>query len=57
MTVLSDSGLSAEAKMRARRAKLGLVIFDCDGVIVDSEPVANRITASASQSGLENDAG
>lgn len=25
----------------------GVVIFDCDGVLVDSEPVANRILASA----------
>ena len=25
----------------------GLVIFDCDGVLVDSEPVANRVTAEA----------
>jgi len=29
----------------ARRAPLRLVIFDCDGVIVDSEPVSNRIIA------------
>jgi HAD superfamily hydrolase (TIGR01509 family) len=29
----------------ARRAPLRLVIFDCDGVIVDSEPVSNRILA------------
>ena len=25
----------------------GVVIFDCDGVLVDSEPIANRILASA----------
>lgn len=25
----------------------GLVIFDCDGVLVDSEPVSNRVTAAA----------
>ena len=24
-----------------------LVIFDCDGVLVDSEPIANRIIADA----------
>ncbi|SVB84566.1 uncharacterized protein METZ01_LOCUS237420, partial [marine metagenome] len=24
-----------------------LVIFDCDGVLVDSEPIANRILAEA----------
>ena len=27
----------------ATRAGPGLVIFDCDGVLVDSEPVANRV--------------
>jgi HAD superfamily hydrolase (TIGR01509 family) len=47
MTVPFDGGISAEAKMRTRTVRLGLVIFDCDGVIVDSEPVANRITAAA----------
>jgi HAD superfamily hydrolase (TIGR01509 family) len=32
----------------------GLVIFDCDGVLVDSEPVSNRIFAAAlSEIGLE----
>jgi HAD superfamily hydrolase (TIGR01509 family) len=31
--------------MQARRTRLRLVIFDCDGVIVDSEPVSNRILA------------
>ena len=30
-----------------RRAALRLVIFDCDGVIVDSEPVSNRIIAES----------
>ncbi|MCW3473623.1 HAD family hydrolase [Limobrevibacterium gyesilva] len=33
--------------MTGRRAPLRLVIFDCDGVIVDSEPVANRLVAEA----------
>jgi HAD superfamily hydrolase (TIGR01509 family) len=33
------------AFMAARAAPLRLVIFDCDGVLVDSEPVANRVTA------------
>lgn len=28
-------------------ARPALVIFDCDGVLVDSEPVANRVTAEA----------
>lgn len=31
--------------MTTRRLPLRLVIFDCDGVIVDSEPVSNRILA------------
>ncbi len=31
----------------ARKSPVRLVIFDCDGVIVDSEPVANRITAAS----------
>ncbi|MBN8892647.1 MAG: hypothetical protein BGP12_10825 [Rhodospirillales bacterium 70-18] len=31
--------------MRRRAAPLRLVIFDCDGVLVDSEPVANRVVA------------
>jgi beta-phosphoglucomutase-like phosphatase (HAD superfamily) len=30
-----------------------LVIFDCDGVLVDSEPTSNRVLASAiTQAGL-----
>ena len=33
--------------MQGRSAKLRLVLFDCDGVIVDSEPISNRITATA----------
>jgi HAD superfamily hydrolase (TIGR01509 family) len=32
--------------MRRRRAALRLVIFDCDGVIVDSEPVSSRVVAA-----------
>jgi HAD superfamily hydrolase (TIGR01509 family) len=39
--------MTAAELMRGRRAPLRLVIFDCDGVIVDSEPIANRITARA----------
>jgi beta-phosphoglucomutase-like phosphatase (HAD superfamily) len=34
------------AELLARRASpLRLVIFDCDGVLVDSEPPTNRLTA------------
>ena len=32
--------------MSHRRADLRLVIFDCDGVLVDSEPVSNRVVAA-----------
>lgn len=32
--------------MARRRVPLRLVIFDCDGVLVDSEPVSNRILAA-----------
>ncbi len=33
--------------------EIGLVIFDCDGVLVDSEPIANRLLAEAlSKAGL-----
>ena len=33
--------------MRNRTAPLRLVIFDCDGVMVDSEPVSNRVVVGA----------
>lgn len=36
----------ARQVLRARRVSLRLVIFDCDGVLVDSEPVANRVVAA-----------
>ena len=32
--------------MDSLRTGLGLVIFDCDGVLVDSEPVSNRVVAA-----------
>jgi HAD superfamily hydrolase (TIGR01509 family) len=32
-------------KLRVRREPLHLVIFDCDGVLVDSEPVTNQVVA------------
>ena len=32
--------------MQRRHVPLGLVIFDCDGVIVDSEPISNRVTVT-----------
>ena len=38
--------MTALELMRGRCAALGLVIFDCDGVIVDSEPVSNRVVAA-----------
>ncbi len=37
---------AAFAAMRARRAPLELVIFDCDGVLIDSEPLSDRVVAA-----------
>ena len=36
----------AAAFLRARRHKLALVIFDCDGVLIDSEALCNRVVAA-----------
>ena len=38
--------MTALELMRARTASLALVIFDCDGVIVDSEPISNGVIAA-----------
>ncbi len=38
--------MSPEDLMRTRQAELRLVIFDCDGVLVDSEPVSSRVVAA-----------
>jgi beta-phosphoglucomutase-like phosphatase (HAD superfamily) len=35
----------AAAFLRARRRPLELVIFDCDGVLIDSEALCNRVVA------------
>lgn len=37
--------MNALAAMAGRTVRLRLVIFDCDGVLVNSEPVANRVVA------------
>jgi HAD superfamily hydrolase (TIGR01509 family) len=37
--------MSAHLFMAGRTAPLRLVIFDCDGVLADSEPLANRVSA------------
>jgi HAD superfamily hydrolase (TIGR01509 family) len=39
--------ISAAELMRTRTTPLRLVIFDCDGVLIDSEPIASREVASA----------
>lgn len=36
---------AALAVLRARSAPLRMVIYDCDGVLIDSEPIANRVCA------------
>jgi phosphoglycolate phosphatase-like HAD superfamily hydrolase len=35
-----------EQALRGIAAPLRLVIFDCDGVLIDSEAIANRIVAA-----------
>ena len=35
----------AAAFLRARRRPLELVVFDCDGVLIDSEGLCNRLVA------------
>jgi HAD superfamily hydrolase (TIGR01509 family) len=37
--------MTADELMAGRAVPLGLVIFDCDGVLVDSEPTVNRLVA------------
>jgi HAD superfamily hydrolase (TIGR01509 family) len=33
-------------RLRAGRPRLALVIYDCDGVLIDSEPLTNRVVAA-----------
>ncbi len=37
--------MNALQLMELRRTPLRMVIFDCDGVLVDSEPISNRVLA------------
>lgn len=39
--------MTGQELMQGRAHPLRLVIFDCDGVIVDSEAIANRITSAS----------
>src|SRR6185437_5359411 len=44
----------AAAFLRARRHPLKLIIFDCDGVLIDSEALCNRVVAElVSEAGWE----
>jgi HAD superfamily hydrolase (TIGR01509 family) len=47
LSVAAEGGMSelALAALRRRTVPLRLVIFDCDGVLVDSEPIVNRVVA------------
>jgi beta-phosphoglucomutase-like phosphatase (HAD superfamily) len=47
MNVAADDATPAAriAKLRVGRGKLRLVIFDCDGVLINSEGVCNRVVA------------
>ncbi len=38
--------MTVQEALNARRGAVGMVIFDCDGVLVDSEPLANRVCAA-----------
>jgi HAD superfamily hydrolase (TIGR01509 family) len=45
---VSDSSVmdAAFRAMRSRTVPLALVIFDCDGVLIDSEPLCDRVVAA-----------
>ena len=38
---------AAAALLAARTVPIRLVVFDCDGVLIDSEPIASRVVAGA----------
>jgi beta-phosphoglucomutase-like phosphatase (HAD superfamily) len=38
--------IDAIRTLRAQRPRLELVIFDCDGVLIDSEPLTDRVVAA-----------
>lgn len=47
MTTMMEMSMTPERLLSRRVVPLRLVIFDCDGVIVDSEDVASRVVAQS----------
>ncbi len=39
----ANLGVGAENRTRSRDLRYELIIFDCDGVLVDTEPISNQV--------------